>query len=70
MLNRLFKIICRDNQYGGFLRVRGEYEVTESSDEGERASQGAGRGQEDGRSPEEADRERMRRRLMLINARK
>ena len=34
MLNRLMKIICRDNQYGGFLKVRGEYsDISESGDD-------------------------------------
>lgn len=35
MLNRLFKIICRDNQYAGLLRVRGEYEVSEDGNQEE-----------------------------------
>ena len=31
MINRLFKIICRDNQYAGFLLPRGEFSPVQST---------------------------------------
>lgn len=33
LLNRLLRVVCRDNQYAGFLKASGEYTFSSDSDD-------------------------------------